>query len=139
MKKEATVDEVLYAFLKELYRDTLLHPNMLQATRPDLLWEQATHVLEKQNLEITSEIQQMMTSRLYGEHCVKRVNRQDGSHLLQISEEGIALLRSMEAAAAERKKEEKDDFRWRVGTYIAVASLASGAIGFLVGWWVAKS
>lgn len=81
----------------------------------------------------------MMTSRLYGEHCVKRVNRQDGSHLLQISEKGIAFLRSMDAAAAERKKEEKEDFRWRVGTYIGVASLASGALGFWHGWWIAKS
>ena|SRR3990172_486352 len=138
MEKEATVEDALLAFLRELYRDTLLHPNFLQATPPDALWNRAMQSLDEKSMRVSEETQRMMTSRLYGERCVGRVNRQDGSYLLQISEEGIAVMRSLEAAIAQGKKEEKEERRWRIGVYIALASLVSGAIGFLAGILVAR-
>jgi hypothetical protein len=140
MKPAATVRDVQHTFLRVLYVDRMRNSNMLNATHPRKLWQEAIATVEAR-FTLSSEIGDRAYEDLFRRRCLSRVNLDSpGEHLLQISDEGLAVLAHLddeESARQEAKlKAAKDDQRWRIGVVISLAAVAGTVLGFLVGWYV---
>lgn len=128
----------MLAFLRELYAERLRHRDPLSGARPEVMWDAAVAKVEAENTIPDDLTCDMVIHRMIMDGCLNKIDLPDGRHVLQISDDGVQVMRSMEAALTlQRKdahKERTDEKRWRVTVYFAIANLVSAAIGFWAAW-----
>jgi hypothetical protein len=135
VKKEATIEDVMLAFLRELYTEKLRHPNPLESMPPDKIWDTAMAKLEEERT-VSAETGKQAMNRLISGRCLSRRNKQDGTHILQISAEGEAEMQAREALIMQRNREPAEQ-RWkRIPVYIAAGALVVGLIGLALKIWL---
>jgi ethanolamine utilization microcompartment shell protein EutL len=134
--KEATIEEIMLQFLRDLYEEkvTYLHTKAPKTSIDDA-WESSMNELSKERT-LSKELKQKALNTLRHEGCLQIITMTDGNFRCQITREGEAMIQVIENGFAAIQAERKEDRKFRITTYIAIASPFIAVASFLLGYYL---
>jgi hypothetical protein len=134
--KQATIDEMLYVYLKAAYEYKLRNAHIDECFPMMQLWSQTMDELRKTRT-FTDEMETMTLNRVFNEGLVnayQQLGEKDRS--VCINEHGEYALAILEEQIAAIEADRKEDRKFRITTYIAIASPFIAVATFLLGYYL---